>query len=351
MTRFPPSAIKMAVFAVLTFAMIGLLGTVIGNISFQDRHDYSALFTDATGVEGGETVRLAGVPVGTVTGTQVVDAGEGRLAKLDFTVDQALPVFTDAQLQLRYENLVGRRYLAIVERPGSGPRLPDGGTFPVTQTRPALNLTVLFNGFQPLFQALDPQQVNQLSYEIIQTLQGEGGTLAQLLAHTARLTATVADKDAVIGQVVDNLNAILTTVDQRDEGLTRLVDEFRDLMRGLATDRGTIDTSLPSIADLLGQANGLLAEAQRPLKADVRGLGSLAGQLADTQNVLGDKLRRLPTKLNTVSRLASYGSWLNVYRCGYDVRIWLFGEAIQLNSPVTVRANERDTVCGMGGPR
>ena len=351
MRRFPPSAIKVAVFAVITFAMIGLLGTVIGNISFQARHHYSALFTDATAVEGGETVRLAGVPVGTVTSTEVVDSGDTRLAKVNFTVDQVLPVFTDAQLQLRYENLVGRRYLAIVERPSDGAKMPPGGTFPLSRTRPALNLTVLFNGFQPLFQALEPQQVNQLSYEIIQTLQGEGGTLRELLGHTASLTSTVADKDAVIGHVVDNLNAILTTVDQRDEGLTQLIDQFRDLMRGLADNRGTIEDSLPAIAELLGQTNDLVTEARSPLKADVRHLRSLAGQLADTQDVLNDKLHRLPTKLNTATRLASYGSWFSFYLCGLDARVSLFSEAIELNSPVSVQANERDTVCGLGGPR
>jgi len=351
MRRIPPSAIKVTVFAVLTFAMIGLLGTVIGNISFQARHDYSALFTDATAVEGGETVRLAGVPVGTVTGTEVVDNGDGRLAKVDFTVDRDLPVFRDAQLRLRYENLVGRRYLAIAERPGDGATMPAGGIFPVTQTHPALNLTVLFNGFQPLFQALDPQQVNQLSYEIIQTLQGEGGTLRELLRHTASLTSTVADKDALIGHVVDNLNTILTTVDQRDEGLTRLIDGFRDLMQGLADDRGTLDDGLPALADLLGRTDDLVSDAREPLKTDVRGLRSLAGQLADTQGVLDDKLRRLPIKLNTATRLASYGSWFNFYLCGLDARVSLAGEAVQLNTPVSIQANERDTVCGLGGPR
>jgi hypothetical protein len=29
----------------------------------------------------------------------------------------------------------------------------------------------------------------------------------------------------------------------------------------------------------------------------------------------------------------------------------LAGETVQLNSPVSVQANERDTVCGLGGPR
>ena len=48
------------------------------------------------------------------------------------------------------------------------------------RTTPALDLTMLFNGFQPLFSALDPKQINALSYEIIQIFQGQGGTVGDL---------------------------------------------------------------------------------------------------------------------------------------------------------------------------
>lgn len=351
MRRFPASAIKLTIFTAITFLMTGLLGSVIGNVSFQPRHTYAALFTDATMVQTGETVRLAGVPVGTVSGIGIVEHGDQRLARVEFTVDESLPVFRDAQLQLRYENLVGRRYLAIAERPGNGAKMAPGETFPITQTKPALNLTVLFNGFQPLFQALDPQQVNQLSYEIIRTLQGEGGTLRTLFAHTARLTATLGDKDAVIGRVVDNLNAILATVDERDQGLTQLIDQFRDLMQGLADDRGTIDTGLPPIAELLAQTDDLLSEARAPLRADIKGLDLLTGQLTQTNDILDDKLRRLPSKLNAATRLASHGSWFNFYLCALDARFSLAGDTIRLGTPASAQANERDTVCGQGGQR
>ena len=54
------------------------------------------------------------------------------------------------------------------------------------RTRGPLNLTVLFNGFKPLFVALDAEQVNRLSYEIIQVLQGQGGTVRSLLAARRR---------------------------------------------------------------------------------------------------------------------------------------------------------------------
>ncbi len=82
---------------------------------------------------------------------------------------------------------------------------------------------MLFNGFQPLFQALNPEQVNELSMNLVQVLQGEGGTVQGLLAKTASLTNTLADRDQLIGQVVTNLGQTLDTVDQRHQQLNTLV--------------------------------------------------------------------------------------------------------------------------------
>ena len=79
---------------------------------------------------------------------------------------------------IKYRNLVGQRYVALDQGAGDlDPMLPPGGTIPLDRTTPALDLTALFNGFKPLFQALSPDDVNQLSGEIIQVLQGEGGTV------------------------------------------------------------------------------------------------------------------------------------------------------------------------------
>jgi len=72
---------------------------------------------------------------------------------------------------------------------------------PISRTDPALDLTVLFNGFRPLFHALSPNEVNAFALEIVKTLQGEGGVIADLAAKSASLTNTVADRDAVIGGV------------------------------------------------------------------------------------------------------------------------------------------------------
>ena len=94
---------------------------------------------------------------------------------------------------------------------------------PLAQTRPALDLTILFGGFQPLLQALSPEDMNRLSFEIIQVFQGEGGTVESLLSHVASLTDSLADKDAVIGSMIDNLSTVLGSIAQRDQQLSGLI--------------------------------------------------------------------------------------------------------------------------------
>lgn len=348
MRRFPSSAIKLGVFVAATAAVFVIVGSLVGNISLVPTRTYSAQFTDALGMNPGNDVRIAGVVVGHV---RSIELAEDRRAQVTFDVDRDVPVFRDARIEARYADVVGNRYLALVQRPGPGARMPGGGTFGPDRTKPALNLTVLFNGFQPLFTALSPEDVNRFTHAIIQTLQGEGGTLAGLMRDAAELTGTLADKEAVIGRVVDNLTTILSTVDQRDRGLTRLIDRFRDLMSGLADDRDTISTSLPKLASLLDAGGGLLRDVRDPLKDDIAHLGSAAGKLAESKGTLDAVIGGLPEKLQAINRTASYGSWFNFYLCSADVRLSLLGGTAELNTPVSVAANERDTVCAGAGTR
>ena len=189
------------------------------------------MFTDVTGLNKGDDVRIAGVRYGQVKGVKVTS---DHNAQVTFTVKKDLPLTTTTLAAVRYLNLVGQRYLALNEGAGGAPPLRPGGVIPRANTTPPLDLTVLFNGFRPLFQALSPQDVNQLSFEVIQVLQGEGGTIDELLAHTASLTNTIADRDAVVGDVITNLNTVLSTIEQRDTGLSDLILQLQRLVSGLS---------------------------------------------------------------------------------------------------------------------
>ncbi|HWJ10758.1 MAG TPA: MCE family protein, partial [Nocardioides sp.] len=203
--------------------------------------------------------------------------------------------------------------------------LSDGDTIPVERTKPALDLTVLFDGFKPLFAALTPDQVNELSMNLVQVLQGEGGTVRSLLSHTASLTTTLADRDQLIGDVVTNLSETLQTVDDRHEQLSSLVTELNDWMRDLARDRETIGSSLDNISQLTVTVADLLRRGRPLLKEDIAALRALSRLLNRPENRanLSELLERMPETMQDQTRTGTYGSWYSYYVCGVSARIKL----------------------------
>ncbi|MEV6740930.1 MlaD family protein [Streptomyces sp. NPDC051104] len=312
--------IKFGLFALVTIAATALLAATIVNVSFTPKDTYHAVFSDVTGLENGDDIRVAGVRVGQVEGIRIKDR---TLAEITFSVEADRPLLTSTHAILRYRNLVGQRYVALTEGAGDGTRLRPGGTIPLSRTQPALDLNALLNGFKPLFAALSPDDVNQLATEIIQTLQGEGSTVNSLLAHTASLTTTLADRDQLIGSVIDNLNTVLDTLDRRGARFSALITQLRRLVSGLSADRKPIGDSLVSIGDLTEATSGLLEDARPPLKDDIAGLNRLTGTLNRNEKTVEGVLQRLPNKLNALTGTASYGSWFNFYLCDFDGRIVL----------------------------
>ena len=304
---------------IVTSILTMFLAATIGNITFGGKTRYSALFSDVTGLLVGNDVRVAGVRIGQVDSISLADR---KLAKVSFSLDNSRKIPKSTILRLRYRNLVGERYLAVTEGPGSADPLTPGATIPVTQTRNALDLTVLFNGFRPLFQALDPQSTNEVAYELIQTLQGEGGTLEALMQRTASLTSTLADRDAVIGRVINNLSTVLDTLDNGDQ-LSQLILQLRRLAGGFAQDRTAIGQSIVGINDLTSATTSMLRDVRGPLRTDIAQLNALAGTLATNKATVNGVLQRLPNKLNRIIGTATYGSWFNFYLCGFDGRVVL----------------------------
>jgi len=306
------------IFIVMTVAATAVLGLSIANTSVGASTGYHATFTDVTGLQVGDDVDIAGVEVGQVTSISLIDR---NLAQVGFSVQSDRPLPASVTATIYYKDLIGNRYINLAPGPGApGQVLAPGGTIPVTQTDPALNLTELFNGFQPLFEALSPGDVNQLSAEIIQVLQGEGTTMDTLLTNVGSLTTTLADRAKVIDSVISNLGSVVATINTRGGELTSLVTTLQQLVTGLAQDRQPIGNAISAMSNLTNATAGLLQQANPPVAADIRSLGALSATLADNTPLIARFLANLPVKEEDIARLSSYGSWFNLYECAASVR-------------------------------
>jgi len=330
--------IKLIAFLLVTTLATYVLAATITNAGFGKTVSYHGLFHDATGLLVGDDVRVSGVRVGTIKGIKLVrEPGTPAPATAPFVADVTFSVSADRSLttwsvaKLRFRNLVGQRYLAL-EQGSEVPGVPQTtlkpkATIPLSQTEDALDLSTLFAGFKPLFSGLDPSEINDLSMEIIQTLQGEGGTVDNLLAQTAQLTSAIADKDKVIGDLIDNLSAVLDTVGQRDAKLSDLISQLQRWVSGLAGDRKTIGDSITGINNLTSATAGLLDKSRPQLKQDVEDLTGLAQTLNSGSTLIDGVLKRLPDKVAALTRTATYGSWFNFFVCSLGGTVTLPGGA------------------------
>ncbi len=341
-----PAAIKFAIFTVVTLLATALLALTIGNVTFRSTDTYKAVFSEAVNLNTGDEVRFAGVQVGHIKGLTLV--GDGQ-ALVTFTVEKDVPMTTATTAAIRYRNLIGQRYLAIGalstdgstatspakraasteltaqasgtatadEPPVAGRRLRPGETIPLSRTAPALNLNDLFNGFRPLLSALNPNDVNQLSYELIRVLQGEGGTVNTLLDQVGDLSSSLANRDQLIGEAINNLNAVLGPINQRDQQLGELLGNLQTFISGLSQDRAQIGGSLDTINTLAGTTADLLAQARPAVKDDVNQLRQLVSKLdtASARDYLTKFVQYTPDKLRNIAPATAYGSIFNEYLC------------------------------------
>lgn len=307
------AGLKLALFALVTTLCVAVLAVTISGADFTASTVYRAPFSDASGLEPGDDVRIAGVRVGRVEEVTLA----GAQAEVAFTVRERTHLPRGVIASIRWRNLLGDRYLTLAT--GSG----EPGTLRpherITRTRPALDVTALFNGFRPLLKAIRPADVNRLSWQIVQVLQGEGGTIESLLGHIASLTGTLADRDAVIGRVVDNLTTVLGQIAGRDQEYGRLIGDLHDLVGGLSGDRKAIGDALTSLDELAGITAGFLDKARPDVRADLAYTESFFAGLNAERARIDTAIKDVPLRLNQLTRAVSYGSWFNFYLCSLQV--------------------------------
>ena len=342
-TVFTLAAIRLGIFTVVSLAVTGLLVAIMGGFGLGPQTEYKAIFTSASELTSGDDVRIAGVVVGKVKDVEIYHRDHARVT---FAVKDEVPITTASRANIRFLNLIGDRYMSLSQGDHGAPRLKAGATMPVDHTSPSLNLTELFAGFQPLFAALRPEDVNKLSLNLVRVLQGEGGTVQQLLANTASLTNSLADRDQLIGEVIANLSTLMGTVDAHHQELDELLTSMKAWFGDLSHDRHEIGSSLANISEVTETVADLLTRSRPLLKKDVAELRRLFTILAKPKNkvYLDETLDKLPGMLSKQTRIGVYGSWYNYYLCEFQGGVILPSAIMDLLSEETRKAMSQFTM-------
>jgi phospholipid/cholesterol/gamma-HCH transport system substrate-binding protein len=328
-------AIRVGLYTAMSVILTAALLVVFGQLRFETRAQYHAEFSNISGLKSGNFVRIAGVEVGKVTGLTLHRSGT---VTVDFALDKNLTLTDGTRAAVRYENLIGDRYLSLEDGPGSVRRLAQGQTIPLSRTAPALDLDTLIGGFRPLFRALEPDQLNELTGELLQVFQGQGGTIASVLAQTSTLTSALADRGEVIGELIKNLDIVLQTFATRNGEFAETLDKLSQLVQGLADRKTDITNGLTYINAGAARVADLLTAARAPLKETVHQTDRATGQVMADRDYVDDLVKTLPDTYQILARQGITGDFFNFYLC--DAVLKLNGKGGQ---PVYVKLVGQNT--------
>lgn len=310
--------VKFGVFVVVMTLLTGCLLIVFGNYRAGSTNTYTAVFADTSRLSAGDGVRVAGVVVGTV---EDVSLHTDNTVTVRFEVDRRIALTGGTIAAVRYLNLVGDRFLELVDGPSASGVLPAGSRIPLERTRPALDLDLLLGGLKPVIRSLNPEDVNAFSSALVQILQGQGGTLESLLSRTSSFTKVLADNSAVIQRVIDQLNTVVGTLSENGQRFGQTVDQLEQLVTGLAEDRDPIGAAIESLSAGTASTADLLVGARPPLAESVDQLERLAPLLDNDKDRIDVALRKAPNNYRKLVRLGAYGSFINYYFCAATIRL------------------------------
>ena len=317
MTRSVSTLIKFAIFGLVMAVLTAFLFLVFSDTRTGAANEYSAVFKDASRLKSGDTVRVAGIRVGTV---KDVELQADRSVLVTFDADKNTVLTTGTQAAIRYLNLVGDRYLELVDTPDSTQIVPACGQIPEDRTAPALDLDVLLGGLKPVIQGLNPEDVNGLTTSLIQILQGQGGTLDSLFSRTSSFSNSLADNNQVIEELIVDLRTVLDTLAKDGDEFSGAIDKLEQLVSGLSADRDPIATAITSLDNGTASLADLLGRGRAPLANTVDELNRLAPLVDNDLDRLDATLQRLPEIYRKLARVGSYGAWFPYYICGISFR-------------------------------
>jgi phospholipid/cholesterol/gamma-HCH transport system substrate-binding protein len=309
--------VKFTIFTILMAMLTTFLFFIFGQYRTGSTNAYSAVFADASRLKNGDSVRVAGIRVGTVNDIKL---RPDKTVLVKFDTDRNVVLTTGTKAAVRYFNLVGDRYLELVDGPGSTNIQPPGSQIPADRTMPALDLDLLLGGLKPVIQGLNPQDVNALTNALIQIFQGQGPTMESLAAKTASFSNSFADNSQTVQALIDNLKTVLATISKDGNKFSDAIDQLDKLIGGLSADRDPIGEAIQSLDNGTASLAQLLTSARPPLAGTVDQLSKLAPLLDKDKDALDAQIQRMPENYRKLARQGAYGSFIQFYLCGLNVR-------------------------------
>jgi phospholipid/cholesterol/gamma-HCH transport system substrate-binding protein len=316
--NFRAVVVRFAIYATVCLLGIAVVFAVFSQFRYENAVTYNAVFANVSGLREKNFVRIAGVEIGKV---KTIAVQRDSTVRVEFTADQSVGLTEGSRAVVRYDDLFGGRFLALEEGAGELKRLKPGATIPLSRTQPAVDLDALIGGLRPLFRSLNPDQVNEVSGQLIEALQGQGATIGSVLTQAAALTNSLADRDRLFGQLITNLDIVLGSLGGQGDQVGKAVDSLSTLANTLQARKQDLVRGFEGFDRVLVAGRDVLIRGRSQLKKVVDQGDRVAGTLLADKDFLDNLINTLPDDYRIIGREGLYGDFFTFYLCDLILKL------------------------------
>jgi phospholipid/cholesterol/gamma-HCH transport system substrate-binding protein len=312
--HFPKSAFKFVVFAVVCLVLLAGLAVKIGNISlFSSRHTINAQLTDVTGLASGDSVNIAGVPVGQVSSIGV----QHGHALISLSINNTVSLSRSTDVGMRWHNVIGQKEIELFPGHG-GPMLSPGATIPLNHDVTDASIDTFLNSLGPLLSSINPKEANAFVENVSGALEGDTAQINQLINSGATVSSTVQALDSQVGQIIGNLNQVLTALASRSGDIDSLVTNLQTVSSALASKNSLLDDVVGNLSLVATDLAGLIGNNHSTITSTIDNLQTVAADVQNNQQNLANSLSTLGAGLAPYIQISQWGQWFaveTVYTC------------------------------------
>jgi phospholipid/cholesterol/gamma-HCH transport system substrate-binding protein len=286
---------------VILAAALGTGGALVYQASHQTKQ-VTAYFRETVGIYPGSSVRVLGVPVGTVTAVQP----DGSQVKVTMSVDSGVAVPASARAVVVSASVVADRYVQLTPAYTGGPQMAGGAVIPVSRTAVPVEVDQIYSSLAKLSAALGPSGLNKhgaLSDLISRgaaNLAGNGAYLHNMLTQFSGLSKTLGNSAGNLYATIAYLQQF-TAMLKANDGQVRLAEQQLSSVFGfLASDRQDLGAALNELATALGQVQGFISSNRSLIKSNVSKLASITHILVRERASLAETLDVAPLATDNV---------------------------------------------------
>ncbi|MGH3864474.1 MCE family protein [Actinokineospora sp.] len=270
---------------------------------------YSAEFSEASGIQADDEVRVAGIKVGKVSDVEL----DGDKVLVTFKIKDAW-IGDRTRAEIKIKTLLGQKYLSL-EPEGAEVLNPDV-RIPRERTMAPYDVLEAFRGLAETVNEVDTVQLAK-SFEVIsETFADTPDEVKGALNGLQSLSRTISSRDQELATLLSNTRQISQTLADRDAEVAKLLSDGNLLLGELNSRKKAISALLTGTRTLSQELQGLVADNNAQLGPVLQSLDQLTSMLQRNQDSLAEGIKKFGPFARQFNNAIGNGRWFDNYICG-----------------------------------